>query len=71
MTKLRTSGYYAKFDAAHLFDGLFVPTNGKKSVPKRSWIANLGRSKLKPMPSLSHAMVTSPGQVIKRHSSTC
>jgi hypothetical protein len=30
VTKLRTSGYYAKFDAAHLFDGLFVPTNGKK-----------------------------------------
>lgn len=30
MTKLRTSGYYAKIDAAHVFDGLFIPTNGKK-----------------------------------------
>lgn len=30
MTQQRTSPAYARFDPAHLFDGLFVPTNGKK-----------------------------------------
>ncbi len=30
MTQLRTKPGYARMDPAHLFDGLFVPTNGKK-----------------------------------------
>lgn len=41
MTKARTSPAYAKFDTAHVFDGLFVPTNGKKrgrlDVPARKF----------------------------------
>jgi hypothetical protein len=41
VTKLRSSPAYARFDTAHVFDGLFVPTNGKKrarlDVPARKF----------------------------------
>ena len=30
MTQQRIKPAYAKFDPAHVFDGLFVPTKGKK-----------------------------------------
>lgn len=41
VTKVRISPAYARFDHSHLFDGLFVPTNGRKrqrlDVPARNF----------------------------------